>query len=391
MAKLRGTSGLTQKGLITSTTAPSGGLIGQLWYKPETGVTYQWTNDGASSFWLDISSGGIGTSADRGVDFVGDTDPHLETNLGVVGSVYYNREKNKHFVCTTATTNSNVWSGRFAGAGGVETTYKSGSTFYRVHTFLSSGTLITDGTITADYLVIGGGGGGGSADGGGAGAGAIKYRTGHAISIGTYAVTVGAGGIGSPTDNTIATAGGASSIGALISSPGGGIGEYGSSRAGGAGGSGGGGAGGGGSSAAGVGSGDPSGTNNAVNFVNGWGNNGGSTSGQSSGYGGGGGGGAGTLGDNQGNSGTPGFGGNGLAYNIRNGTTNVVYATGGGGASRLGSHSGTDGAGGSSNIHGNQGGVTQLHGGSAPANTGSGGGGGSESNKSGGNLSLIHI
>ena len=235
-------------GVIASTTAPVA-RIGQRWFNTATGVTYQYTIDAAgTTFWLDISSGGIGAVASRGVDFVGDTDPHLETNgTGLaIGSVYYNREKNKHFVCTTATTNSNVWSGRFAGVGGIETTYKSGSTFYRVHTFLGSGTFYIESTITADYLVIGGGGGGGSADGGGAGAGAIKYRTGYAISIGSYAVTVGAGGAGSPIDNTIATAGGASLIGSLVSSPGGGIGEYGSSRAGGAGGSGGGGAGGGG-------------------------------------------------------------------------------------------------------------------------------------------------
>ena len=85
-------------------SAPSSPFIGQRWYRASTAITYQYTSDGTSSFWLDVSSGGIGTSASRGVDFVGDTDPHLETNGSslAVGSVYYNREANRYFVCTNA-------------------------------------------------------------------------------------------------------------------------------------------------------------------------------------------------------------------------------------------------------------------------------------------------
>ena len=190
--------------LSVSETAPSNPSVGQRWYRASTAVTYQYTNDGTSSFWLDVSSSGIGTSAERGVDFVGDTDPHLETNgTGLaIGSVYYNREKNKHFVCTTATTNANVWSGRFAGAGGVETTYKSGSTFYRVHTFLSSGTFHMENTTSCDVLVIGGGAAG-SADGsttqgnGGGGAGGMYVIPGRSNIAGSYTMIVGGGGTGS--------------------------------------------------------------------------------------------------------------------------------------------------------------------------------------------------
>ena len=89
-------------GLLVSETAPSNPGIGQRWYRASTAITYQYTNDGTSSFWLDVSSGGIGTSAERGIDFVGDVDPHKSTNgTGLaVGSVYYNRENNRHFVCT---------------------------------------------------------------------------------------------------------------------------------------------------------------------------------------------------------------------------------------------------------------------------------------------------
>ena len=62
MARLRGKSGLFDRGIYASTSAPGGtGFIGQLWYNSATGVTYQYTTDGTTNFWLDITSGGIGT------------------------------------------------------------------------------------------------------------------------------------------------------------------------------------------------------------------------------------------------------------------------------------------------------------------------------------------
>ena len=67
--------------LSVSETAPSNPAVGQRWYRASTAVTYQYTNDGTSSFWLDVSSGGIGTSAERGVDIVGDIDPVSYTHL----------------------------------------------------------------------------------------------------------------------------------------------------------------------------------------------------------------------------------------------------------------------------------------------------------------------
>ena len=142
-------------------SAPSNPAVGQRWYRASTGVTYQYTNDGTSSFWLDVSSGGIGTSASRGVDFVGDTDPHKATNGSglAVGSVYYNREKNRHFVCTDATTNANVWSGRYDGTGGIITDYVVSGTPYRSHTFLGGGIFSVDTTASFDILLVAGGGG----------------------------------------------------------------------------------------------------------------------------------------------------------------------------------------------------------------------------------------
>ena len=192
MARLRGKTGLYDRGIYASASAPGNGYIGQLWFNNSTGVLYQYMHDGTSNFWLDISSGGIGTSVSEGVDFVGDIDPHSETNgTGLaVGSVYYNREKNRHFVCTVPTTDGNVWIGRYAGSGGITTDYESGGTNYRVHTFLGSSIrhetvdyfYLEDTTINCAVMVIAGGGGGGSgsapngAAGGNGGSGIVIIR-----------------------------------------------------------------------------------------------------------------------------------------------------------------------------------------------------------------------
>ena len=186
-------------------TAPSSPFIGQRWYRASTAITYQYTNDGTSSFWLDVSSGGIGTSVSRGVDYVGDTDPKPNHNGGSatlsVGQVYYNREKNKHFVCTTATDDANVWAGRYAGAGGnIITTILLSGTYYRVHAFLEKGTFYVEDSVNVDILIVAGGGSGGKGYGGGGGAGGLLYKTGHALTANnTYDVVIGAGGAGQTT------------------------------------------------------------------------------------------------------------------------------------------------------------------------------------------------
>ena len=99
MARLRSQADLITSGsLITSTTAPAGVSLGTRWLNAGTGVLYQRTaNVDGSLFWFDISSGGIGVSANRGVDFVGDIDPHKATNGSglAIGRVYYNREGNR--------------------------------------------------------------------------------------------------------------------------------------------------------------------------------------------------------------------------------------------------------------------------------------------------------
>ena len=94
--------------------------------------------------------------------------------------------------------------------GGVISDYTSGSNVYRAHIFTSSGTFAVTqiGSFPADveYLVVAGGGGGGGASGGGGGAGGFRTNlSGHplagssyGVSVGSYTVTVGAGGDGSP-------------------------------------------------------------------------------------------------------------------------------------------------------------------------------------------------
>ena len=198
--------------VVASTTAPSSPHVGLRWYNSATGVTYQYTSDGASSFWLDTSSGGIGTSADRAVDFVGDKDPSKTTNgTGLaIGSVYYNRERNRYFTCTRTNTDDNNWVGLYAGMGGdTVSDVVIGSTTYRVHKFTGTGNFYVDSPLTAvDYIVVGGGGAGGTGNGGGGGGGAggLLNVTNQSLAVGTYSVVVGEGG--KPTRRSVNEAGG---------------------------------------------------------------------------------------------------------------------------------------------------------------------------------------
>ena len=197
MARLRGHSGLTDRGLVRGASAPSGAAIGQMWFNTGTGVLYQRTsNVDGSSFWLDISSGGIGTSVSRGVDFVGDIDTHKATNgTGLaVGSVYYNREKNRHFVCTDATSGANVWVGGYAGSGGTASDCLIGGVYYRSHTFLDSGTFRVEDAMNVDWLIVGGGASGGVWHGAGGGAGGFRTGANHAVTAQSYSIVVGYGG-----------------------------------------------------------------------------------------------------------------------------------------------------------------------------------------------------
>lgn len=224
---------------------------------------------------------------------------------------------------------------------------------FSIHAFTSSGTFVTTRPLAAEVLVVGGGGGGGGGltgvmNAGGGGAGGVLYSTSYAISAGSYAVSVGAGG-GSGTN------GGNSSFSTLLA-VGGGHGAHAAYAAWGANGGSGGGAG----TAQGAGSG--SGTT-------GQGNAGGPGTGGPY-YAGGGGGGA--------TSASYGLdGGSGFASSI---TGSPVYYGGGGGGGTNNTVGGSGGQGGGAT----GGGSSSYQGGNGAPNTGGGGGGSSQWSSTGG-------
>jgi fibronectin-binding autotransporter adhesin len=229
-------------------------------------------------------------------------------------------------------------------------TYSSGSFTWTKPTSLTS----------TDLLVLaGGGGGGGSYVGGGGGAGGLIQKSSYSLSAETYAITIGAGGAGSPGHGGKGTNGGNTTFGGSLTAIGGGGGgacncSSGGNRDGNNGGSGGG---------ASFYSGTP-GSGTA-----GQGNAGASTTGgRNRGGGGGGAGGAGGLVNGEGTN-----GGIGIQSSI---TGTAKWYAGGGGAGTDGTAGETYGGllGGSG--VGGAGGAAHRNGNDAVANTGSGGGGG---------------
>lgn len=235
---------------------------------------------------------------------------------------------------------------------------------YVVHSFYSSGTFTPTAPLQVDYLVVAGGGGGGNGAGGvgagGGGAGGYRAGSQSVISGNDYTVTIGAGGAGKTTDETVGNSGSNSIFGTITSTGGGGGGHGGdtasSGLTGGSGGGGGNNFGGGGQSG---------GSNTA-----GQGNSGGAGSPIAGApFRGGGGGGAGAAGTAASRT-TPGNGGAGIESYITG--KPVTYAGGGGGATS-GSFlpSGAGGAGGGGRgTNGND-----LFAVAGTANTGGGGGG----------------
>ena len=269
-------------------------------------------------------------------------------------------------------------------SGGTATFTTSGPTTYLVNTFTGSGTLSVNATSNIEYLIVAGGGSGSY---GGGGAGGMRTATTSSTPVGTYTVTVGAGGPAKTAgnqngDGNIAQQGNSGSNSSIafssaITSTGGGgggclIGANPSSVTPGSSGVNGGSGGGQGSSY--------NGSLTSTNYgtgTSGQGNNGGSGAmwNGSFGYRGGGGGGAGAVGGNAGNA--AGNGGNGSASSISG--TSVTYAGGGAGASNAANGVGGTGGGGSANTNGT-------------ANTGGGGGGTSQgANPSSGGSGIIIV
>ena len=290
----------------------------------------------------------------------------LETNRASVVLVY--ADATKGWLYTDEHNVADLQSSTFITAtGGTETTTGD----FKIHTFTSSGCFAVStigvgalgGPSNVDYLVVAGGGGAGAYGAGGGGAGG--HRTSFPspgcnagafpISVQSYPITVGAGGVGGDHSPVVAATPGSNSIFSTITSAGGGKGAGGQEpRAAGSGGSGGGG--------------DrdntSAGSGNTPPVSPSQGNSGGTGIFAAPNYGGGGGGGAGASGGN-GTSGSAGNGGNGLANSITG--ASVTRAGGGGGGTFSSASGGSGGSGG--------GGSQQPDcGQSGTANTGGGGG-----------------
>ena len=268
--------------------------------------------------------------------------------------------------------------------GGTETTITDGGVTYRVHTFTSSGTLTVTSGGDVEYLVVAGGGGGGKgAYGGGGGGGAGGYRSsvvgessgGGAsaepkltVLAGSYAVTVGAGGLGSTVSTSTGGNGNNSVFASITAVGGGGAGSVTSSTgvSGGSGGGGGGNLGSGGSATSNQGyAGGTSGPYSAPNYPAA------------------GGGGAGAVGVSPASSSSAGGnGGDGVSSSI---TGSAVTRAGGGGGSTEVSSAGAGGAGGGGDGGAGAGGAGQ----NGTPNTGGGGGGGFASTGNGGSGVVI--
>ena len=237
-----------------------------------------------------------------------------------------------------------------APTGGAETTYTDSGTDYVVRSFLSGTTdLVFNKAGTVDYLLVAGGGAGGySAIPGGGGAGGLLTATSFSVSVATYPIVVGAGGVGSSSE----ASDGGNTAAFSLTAVGGGAGGVGpgtiGARSGGSGGGGDGYSGAGAAGTAGQGNSGGSGVN----------------------HGAGGGGGAGAVGATA-VSPSGGNGGVGLSNSLRT-NSGVFYAGGGGGNKWTGSvGAGGNGGGGAG------GGVDGT------VNTGGGGGGGEASGGSG--------
>ena len=104
------------------------------------------------------------------------------------------------------------------GTGSGGSTFTNGSYKYHVFTTSSGTFTVSTAPITVEYLIIGGGGAGGSSHGGGGGAGRVRRGT-YSANVGSYAVTVGAGGV--PSSTYASGSGGNSSVFSITSEGGG--------------------------------------------------------------------------------------------------------------------------------------------------------------------------
>ncbi len=146
---------------------------------------------------------------------------------GAEGLLYFDSDKNalmQYDGTEWLTVSRYSETGLTDATGGVITQYTLNDKHYRIHAFYTSGVFTLKGTKSCDVLLIGGGGGGGGRIGGGGGGGAVFYRTGYSLTIGTYNITIGAGGYGGTQNSTPGSMGG-STIAFGVTAYGGGPGK----------------------------------------------------------------------------------------------------------------------------------------------------------------------
>jgi hypothetical protein len=255
--------------------------------------------------------------------------------------------------------------GALTGTGGNSTVTSGG---YRYHTFTSSGTFTASTLGECEVLMIGAGASGGRAasgrGAGGGGAGGIQLSS-LILDVGSYTVTVGAGGAAATSNSTLGNPGNSSSFGD-VEVPGGGAGAPESKV--------------GMSGASAGGNGDRE--SQTPKALPGYGFDGGTTSGADPDSAGGGGG-AGAAGAST-SGGTGGAGGAGV-----NTYSTWASATSTGVSGFYGGGGGGDGE--SSNGAGGSGGGGAGGGSSGTANTGSGGGGNVNANSGAGGSGLVIV
>ena len=193
------------------------------------------TGPGNKVILQDQAGGDILTSADSGATIENATFPTVKLTptatasapTGVEGLLYFDSDKNalmQYDGSEWLTVSRYSETSLSDATGGTISEYSSGTTHYRIHAFYTSGIFTLNGTKSCDILIVGGGGGGGGRIGGGGGGGAVFHRSGYSLTIGTYNITVGAGGYGGSTNSTPGSMGG-SSIAFGVTAYGGGPGK----------------------------------------------------------------------------------------------------------------------------------------------------------------------
>ena len=155
----------------TSTTAPANPIVGDLWYKSDTDTLYQYLNDGASTYWIDIVGAAVSNRAverSTNEDFtIASATPSTDIytgalkvvgGAGITGNVYVGNNivagDNLTVTGNTSVTNltaSGAITGLSISAGGF-TAALNGLSLASVFAVNSSGNL----TASGDYFSAGG-------------------------------------------------------------------------------------------------------------------------------------------------------------------------------------------------------------------------------------------